>query len=193
MSHWSAVKNILKFLIGTKDMVLFYGGSRVELDVKGYINTNYNANPDDKKFQTGYVFLLNGGAVSWRSCRQSLIAKSTMESEYIDAADAANETGWLQKFIIELGVFPRMHDPVHIYCDDTAAIAKVKELRAHSVDKPILRNYHVIRDYVKDGRIRVCKTHMDLNVADPLMKPLPWAKFDPHRHSMGVRSLTIVN
>jgi hypothetical protein len=75
-----------------------------------------------------------------------------------------------------------MRDPVHIYCDDTAAIAKAKELRAHSVDKPILRRYQVISDYVKNGRIRICKAHADLNVADPLMKPLPHASFDPHQH-----------
>jgi hypothetical protein len=90
-------------------------------------------------------------------------------------------------------VFHGMHNPVHIYCDDTTAIAKAKELRAHSIDKPILRRYHVIRDYVNDGRIKVCKAHTDLNVADPLTKPLPWAKFDPHQNSMGVRSLPIVN
>jgi hypothetical protein len=119
-------------------MVLVYRGSGVELDVKGYGNTGYNADSEDKKSQTGYVFLVNGGAVSWRSCKQSLKAKSRVESEYIIAADAANEVVWLHKFVIELGVFPGMHDPIHIYCDDTAAIAKAKELRAHSIDKPIL-------------------------------------------------------
>jgi hypothetical protein len=67
MSHWSVVKNILKFLRRTKDMVLFYGESGVELDIKGYVNTNYNIGSDDKKSQTGYVFLVNGGAMSWRS------------------------------------------------------------------------------------------------------------------------------
>jgi hypothetical protein len=81
---------------------------------------------------------VNRGAVSWRSCKQSLKAKSAIESEYIIVADAANEAVWLQKFVIKLGMFSGMHDHVHIYCDDTAAIAKAKELRAHSVDKPIL-------------------------------------------------------
>jgi hypothetical protein len=66
-------------------------------------------------------------------CKKSLIAKSTMESQYI-TADVGNEAVWLQKFIIELAVFPGMHEPVHIYCDDTAAITKAKELRAHSVE-----------------------------------------------------------
>jgi hypothetical protein len=81
---------------------------------------------------------VNGGAVSWRSCKQSLIAKYTLDLEYIAAADGANKVVWLHKYIIELGVFPGMHGPVHIYCDDTTAIAKATELRAHSIDKPIL-------------------------------------------------------
>jgi hypothetical protein len=69
MSHWSAVKNILKFLRRTKDMVLVYGGSKVELDVKDYVSTSCKADSDDEKSQTWYVFLVNGGAVSWRSCK----------------------------------------------------------------------------------------------------------------------------
>jgi hypothetical protein len=99
----------------------------------------------------------------------------------------------LQKFVLELGVLPRMRDPVHIHCDDKAAITEVKKLGTHSVDKSILRRYHVIRDYVKDGRIGICKVHTDLNVVDLFTKPLPMAMFDPHQHSMGVRSLPNVN
>jgi hypothetical protein len=52
MSHWTAVKNILKFLRRTKAMVLVYGGSNVELDVKGYVSTNYKADSEDEKSQT---------------------------------------------------------------------------------------------------------------------------------------------
>jgi hypothetical protein len=137
--HWSAVKNIRKHLRRTKDMVLVYGGCGVELDVKGYVDACYNTGPDDRKSQSRYMFLVNGGAVSWRRCKQSLIAKSTMESKYIVVAYAANEAVCLQKFFIELGVVPRMHDPVHIHCDDTVFIASTKELRTHSVEKPILR------------------------------------------------------
>jgi hypothetical protein len=137
--------------------------------------------------------MLNGGAVSWESCKQDLVAQSTMESEYMAASEAASEGVRLQKFVIELGVFPSMSDPVDILCDNTAAIANTKELRAHSIVKHILQHYHVIRDYVKYGKVGVCKVHMDLNLADPLTKPLPQAKFDPHHHSMGVRSLPNVN
>jgi hypothetical protein len=83
-------------------MVLVYGGCEEELGV------------------TGYIFLVNGGAVSWRSCKQSLMAQSTKESEYMDAAKAANEGVWLRKFAIELGVFPNMRDHVNIFCDNSA-------------------------------------------------------------------------
>jgi hypothetical protein len=97
------------------------------------------------------------------------------------ASEAANEGVRLRKFVIEVGVFPNMGDHVHILCDNTATIANTRELRAHSVVKHILQQYHVIRDYVRDGKVRVCKVHMDLNSADPLTKPLPWAKFDHYR------------
>jgi hypothetical protein len=95
-------------------MVLVYGGRNVELDVKGYVSTNYKGDSDDEKSHIGYVFLVNGGAVSWRSCKQSLKAKYTMESEYIATADVANEAVWLQKFVLELGVLPGMRDVIRL-------------------------------------------------------------------------------
>ena len=64
VDHWTAVKNILKYLKRTKDMFLIYGGDK-ELVVKGYIDASFDTDPDDSKSQTGYVFTLNGGAVSW--------------------------------------------------------------------------------------------------------------------------------
>ena len=90
-----------------------------------------------------------------------------MESEYIAANDAANEVVWMRKFLMELGVFPCARDPVNIYCDNTGTIANAKEPRSHSTAKHILRRYHVIRDYQKDGDIKICKIHTDLNVAPP--------------------------
>jgi hypothetical protein len=187
------VKAILKYLRNRKDMVLVYGGNEEELSIKGYVDASFDTDPDDSKSQTGYVFMLNGGAVSWESCKQDLVAQSTMESEYMASLEAANEGFRLRQFVIELGVFPSMSDPMDILCDNTAAIANTKELRAHSIVKHILQHYLVIRDYVKDGKVRVCKVHTDLNLADPLMKPFLRAKFDPHRYSMGVRLLPNVN
>ncbi|GJX45603.1 retrotransposon protein, putative, ty1-copia subclass [Tanacetum coccineum] len=71
--HWTAVKNILKYLWNTKDMFLVYG------DV------------DDCKSQTGYVFILNGGVVDWKNTKQSIFATSSAKTEYIVASDASKE------------------------------------------------------------------------------------------------------
>jgi hypothetical protein len=61
--HWTAVKNILKYLKRTKDVFLVYGGED-ELSVKGYTDASYLNDSDDSKSQSGYVFVLNGGVVS---------------------------------------------------------------------------------------------------------------------------------
>ena len=88
VDHWTAVKNILKYLKRTKDTFLVYGGDK-ELTVKGYIDASFDTDPDDSKSQTGYVFTLNGGAVSWCSSKQSVVAGSTCEAKYIAASEAA--------------------------------------------------------------------------------------------------------
>jgi hypothetical protein len=74
VSHWNVVKCILKYLRNTKDMVLVYGGSEEELSVKDYVDASFDTDPNNSKSQTGYVFMLNGGAVSWKSCKQDLVA-----------------------------------------------------------------------------------------------------------------------
>jgi hypothetical protein len=138
ISHWNVVKGILKNLRNMKDMVLVYGGNEEELSIKGYVDASFDTDPHDSKSQTRYVFMLNGGAVSWESCKQDLVAQCTMDSEYMAASEAANEGVRLRKFVIDLGVFPSMSDAVDILCDNMAAIANTKELRAHSAVKHIL-------------------------------------------------------
>ena len=69
------IKNILKYLKRTKDMFLIYGGDN-ELIVNGYVDASFDTDPDDSKSQTGYIFILNGGAVSWCSFEQSVVAGS---------------------------------------------------------------------------------------------------------------------
>ncbi|GJT05439.1 retrotransposon protein, putative, ty1-copia subclass [Tanacetum coccineum] len=87
--HWTAVKNILKYLRNTKDMFLVYGGNpSIKLRVDYYCDAGFETDRDDTKSQTGYVFVLNGGAVDWKSSKQSTIAMSATESEYIAASEA---------------------------------------------------------------------------------------------------------
>ncbi|KAK1572908.1 hypothetical protein QYE76_027175, partial [Lolium multiflorum] len=130
MEHWTAVKNILKYLKRTKDMFLCYGGDQ-ELVVTSYTDASWNTDPDDSKSQSGYVFILNGAAVSWASSKQCTVAKSSTESEYIAASEASSEAVWMKRFIIELGVVPSALDPLVIYCDNMGAIANAQEPRSH--------------------------------------------------------------
>ena len=90
VDHWTAVKNILKYLKRTEDMFLVYGGDKV-LVVNGYVDASIDTDPGDSKLQTVYVFILNGGAVSWCISKQSVVAGSTCEAEYIAASEAAHE------------------------------------------------------------------------------------------------------
>jgi hypothetical protein len=69
-------------------MFLVYGGEE-KLVVKGYVGATFDTDPDDSKSQSGYVFVLNGGAVSWSSSKQSIVAASTTEAKYIAASKAA--------------------------------------------------------------------------------------------------------
>ena len=71
-------------------MFLVYGGDK-ELVVNGYVDASFDTDLDDSKSQSGYIFLLNGGAVSWYSSKQSVVVGSTCEAEYIAASEATNE------------------------------------------------------------------------------------------------------
>ena len=65
--HWIAMKNILKYLIRTKDVFLVYVGG--ELQVRGYADASFQIGKDDSKLQNVYIFTLNDGAVSWKSSK----------------------------------------------------------------------------------------------------------------------------
>ena len=101
-SHWKAIINILKYLRRTKDLFFIYGGD--ELQVRGFTDASFQSDKDDCKSQSGYIFTLNGGAVSWKSSKQDTTTDSTVEAEYIAASEAAKEAVWIKKFITELEV-----------------------------------------------------------------------------------------
>ncbi|KAK9018707.1 hypothetical protein V6N11_033754 [Hibiscus sabdariffa] len=184
--HWTAVKNILKYLRRTKDVFLVYGGEE-ELRIKGYTDASFQTDKDDSRSQSGFVFCLNGGAVSWKSSKQDTVADSTTEAEYIAASEAAKEAVWIKKFITELGVIPSISDAVDLYCDNNGAIAQAKEPRSHQRSKHILRRFHLIREIIDRGDVEICKVNTDDNIADPLTKPLAQQKHDRHTESLGIR------
>ena len=125
--------------------------------------------------------------MSWRSSKQDTVADSITEAEYIAASDAAKEAVWIKKFITGLGIVPSISDPVDLYCDNNGAIAQAKEPRSHQRSKHILRCYHLIREIIKRGDVKICRVPTHDNVADPLTKPLPHAKHESHTRSMDMK------
>ena len=102
LKHWQAIKHILKYLQRTRNYILVYRCK--DLIPIGYTNSNFQSDLDFRKSTSGCVFILGGGAITWRSVKQSCIADSTMEAEYVVACEAAKETIWLKKFLSNLGV-----------------------------------------------------------------------------------------
>ncbi|CAH1446111.1 unnamed protein product [Lactuca virosa] len=94
-AHWTAVKNILKYLRRTKDWVLTLSGS-YDLRVLGYNDASFQTDRDNFRSQSGWVFPLNGGEISWKSSKQETVADSTCESEYI-AAKRGSKGGYMAK------------------------------------------------------------------------------------------------
>jgi hypothetical protein len=112
-----------------------------------------------------------------------------MEAEYIAASEAAKDVVWIRNFVSELGVVPSASSYMDLYCENSGAIEQTKEPRAHKRDKHVLLHYHLIRQIISRGDVKVCKMHTDHNIADPLMKPLPQPKHEVHMRSMGIRYL----
>ena len=184
--HWKAVKNILRYLNRTKNRVLVYGG-QTDLIAEGYTDASFMTDPDDRRSQSGYVFLLNGGAVSWRSWKQSTTADSTTSAEVMAAAEASKEGVWIKKFLEELGVVPSSQGPLELFCDNSASISQIKEPRSHHKTKYMDRKYFVTRDLIEEGKIALKWVDTNSNTADPFTKSLSQAKSQIHFESMGLR------
>ncbi|RVW44911.1 Retrovirus-related Pol polyprotein from transposon TNT 1-94 [Vitis vinifera] len=109
LDHWVAVKHILKYLRRTRNYMLVYSGR--ELIPIGYTDSDFQSDRDFRKSTSGAVFTLGGAAIIWRSVKQTCVADSTMEAEYVAACETAKEAVWLREFLKELEVVPNMHEP----------------------------------------------------------------------------------
>ncbi|GJZ35139.1 hypothetical protein Tco_0580956 [Tanacetum coccineum] len=186
--HWTAMKNILKYLRNTKDMFLVYGGNpSTELRIECYCDAGFETDRDDTKSQTRYVFVLNGGAVDWKSSKQSTIVMSATESEYIATSEAAMEAVWIRKFISGLGIVPTINEHLNMYCDNSAAVHYANEPRVQRGARHYHRRYHYVRESVELGEIRILKVQTNNNLADPFIKTLSNRKLTQHAKSMGLR------
>nr|GEU52379.1 hypothetical protein [Tanacetum cinerariifolium] len=137
--------------------------------------------------ETGYVFVLNGGAVDWKSAKQSATAMSSTEAEYIVADEASMEAVWMGKFIDGLGgVVPSNKIPIEMLCDNEPALAIVGDPGIFMGAINFQKKYHYIREVIQRGEIILKKVHTDDNIAGPFTKPMSFNKHFEHAMKIGI-------
>ena len=178
--HWQAVKRIFRYLRGTSDVGLIYGGD-AHVSVTGYSDSDYAGDVDSRRSMTGYVFTLGGSVVSWKATLQATVTLSTTEAEYMALTEAAKEGVWLKGLVGDLGLH---HDQVIVFCDSLSAICLTKDQVHHERTKHIDVRYHFLRN---EQRIKVMKVGTADNPADMFTKPVPHSKF---RHCLDLLNVT---
>uniref|UniRef100_A0A2N9FG52 Integrase catalytic domain-containing protein n=1 Tax=Fagus sylvatica TaxID=28930 RepID=A0A2N9FG52_FAGSY len=145
-AHWKAVKRILRYLRGTADYMLCYQGR--DLRLRGYSDADWAGDLDERKSIFSYTFLLGGRAITWCSKKQSCVALSTMESEYVACSAVVQEAIWLRRFLQRLDIVASAMDPVTIYSINMVALAYAKDPKYHGKTKHIEIKNHYILDII---------------------------------------------
>ncbi|GJS50566.1 putative ribonuclease H-like domain-containing protein [Tanacetum coccineum] len=172
-SHLSAVKRIFRYLKGKPKLGLWY--PRVSsFDLEAYSDSDYAGANLDRKSTTGGCQFLGRRLISWQCKKQTIVATSTTEAEYVAAANCCGQVLWIQNQMLDYG-FNFMN--TKIYIDNESTICIVKNPVYHSKTKHIAIRHHFIRDAYEKKLIQVLKIHTDDNVADLLTKAFDVIKF----------------
>jgi transposase InsO family protein len=182
--HWEAVKKIFRYLLGTKKLELVYGGERRGL--VGYVDAD-GASQEHRRAISGYVFMVDGGAVSWSSKKQELVTLSTTEAEYVAQTHAVKEAIWLRSLITDL--FDSVETPTTLFSDSKSAIALANDGHYHARTKHIDIRYHFIRYIIEAGTIKLVYCSTDDMTADTLTKALPSVKAKHFASALGLSTV----
>lgn len=177
-SHVTAVKRIFRYLIHSKDLSIVYHGNH---ELVGYSDSDYAGDLDTRKSNTGYIFLFNGGPVTWSSRKQNTVALSTTESEYMAASEAAKEILWLRQFLCDI---KEPQGLINLYVDNQSAIKLINNPVFHRKSKHIDIKYNFVRENVAKKIIDIKYVDTSNQLADFLTKALPVIKFNTIRDKM---------
>ncbi|GKB46399.1 putative ribonuclease H-like domain-containing protein, partial [Tanacetum coccineum] len=173
-SHLNAVKRIFKYLKGKPNLGLWYPRES-PFDLEAFSDSDYGGSNLDRKSTTGGCQFLGQRLISWQCKKQTIVATSTTEAEYVAAANCCGQVLWVQNQLLDYG-FNFMNTKIHI--DNESTICIVKNPVYHSKTKHIEIRHHFIRDCYEKKLISVEKIHTDLNVADLLTKPFDGPRFN---------------
>ena len=138
------------------------------------------------KSTSGYAFILGGGVVSFYSKKQTCVALSTMESQYVACVAAMQEAVWLKRFLQRLGITAHSEEAITLYSDSTIALVYAKDPKYHGKSKHIEIKYYFIIDMVMRGEVVMKHISTRSMVANPLTKPIARDVFQSHVGSMGL-------
>jgi hypothetical protein len=169
--HWHALERILRYLKGTMSFGIHYSGHPAVLE--GYSDANWISDIDQIYVTSGYVFTLRGGVVSWRSCKQTILTKSTMKAELTALDTASIEAEWLRELLSDLPVVEKPILAILMNCDNQTVITKVNSAKDNvKSTRHVKRRLKSVRKLRNSGVITVAYIQTDKNLADPFTKGL---------------------
>ena len=170
--HWEAAKRVLRYLKGVKDNGLELGGSaRGATQVRVYSDASWAEEIDDRHSISGYVVQLGQSVVSWSSKKQTTVATSSTEAEYMAASYSARHTVWVRNLLDEMGMDIKSW-PTLFLIDNKGAIDLTKESRHHQRTKHIDVAHHFVREKVQSGDLEVTHCKSSEMLADGFTKAL---------------------
>ncbi|GJY07342.1 retrovirus-related pol polyprotein from transposon TNT 1-94, partial [Tanacetum coccineum] len=173
-SHLEEVKRIFRYIKGTTHLGLWYPkGTDIETVVYAY--SDHAGDYVDRKSTSGIYTFVGCCLTSWFSKKQTALAISTTEAEYVSARKACQQALWMKQALIDYDV--RLDD-VPIMCDNKGAIDLSKNPVQHSRTKHIEIRHHFLRDNVQKGHISIKKVSSVDNIADILTKPFKRESFN---------------
>ncbi|GKA10268.1 hypothetical protein Tco_0689701 [Tanacetum coccineum] len=181
-SHLEAVKRIFRYVKGTTHLGLWYPkGSDIETIV--YADSDHAGDYVDRKSTSGICTFMGCCLTSWFSKKQTALAISTTEAEYVSAGKACQQALWMKQALVDYGI--RLDD-IPIMCDNKGAIDLSKNPVQHSRTKHIEIRHHFLRDNVQKGNISIEKVSSEDNIVDILTKPLKREPFNYLRLGLGM-------
>jgi hypothetical protein len=185
-THYEAAKRLLRYVSKTRNMgLMFYSHGVIE--VAGYCDSDWGGCPDTRRSTTGYVFKLGGAAITWNSKRQTTVALSSCEAEYVAAAQAAKEAIWIRSFLGELDVLQDW--PITIETDSQSALSLMKNVGYSARSKHVDIQVHFVRETIMKEYVQFMYVNTEMQVADSLTKAVTREKVEYCRRKMGVISL----
>lgn len=182
--HYNHAKRILNYIKATIDLKLVFKRQENAQVLIGYSDSDWAGDKNDSKSTSGYVFKFFGNVVSWASRKQSTVAKSSTEAEYIALSDAISEGEWIKKLLHEMKI--KCNQPIPIYVDNTSCIRIAMEPREYKRVKHMDVKYMFVRDHVEKDEYDIIQVSTNDQTADIMTKGLGKTLFIKHRNNLNL-------